>query len=161
MVTFVQVLPAHLSLQAAVQKKTVNQETMLGKGSKLYSITHLKCPRCHEGNLFENNSLLGYRKMSVMLEKCSVCQQAYEPEPGYYYGAMFISYALTAGPTLAIVGLMMLFAEELTVWMLMGALILSLLLFMPALFKLSRAIWINIFVSYDPTAAENPVARGH
>ncbi|AKQ44664.1 hypothetical protein TH63_01925 [Rufibacter radiotolerans] len=134
---------------------------MLGKGSKLYSIAKLKCPRCHEGDLFENNSLLGYSKMSKMLDHCPVCQQVYEPEPGYYYGAMFISYGLTAGPTLAIVGLMMLFSEELTLWMFMGALLLSLVLFMPAIFKLSRAIWINIFISYDPLAAQNPQARGH
>ncbi len=134
---------------------------MLGKGSKLYSIAKLKCPRCHQGNLFENNSLLGYRKMSIMLDHCPVCHQVYEPEPGYYYGAMFISYSLTSGPTLALVGIMMLFSEEITLWMFMAALLLSLLLFMPAIFKLSRAIWINIFVSYNPAAAENPIARGH
>ncbi|RNI25913.1 DUF983 domain-containing protein [Rufibacter latericius] len=134
---------------------------MLGKGSKLYSIAKLKCPRCHEGDLFENNSLMGYRKMSKMLDHCPVCNQIYEPEPGYYYGAMFVSYGLTAGPTLAIVGLMMLFSEEITLWMFMAALLLSLVLFMPALFKLSRAIWINIFISYNPEAATNPQARGH
>ncbi|MFC6998423.1 DUF983 domain-containing protein [Rufibacter roseus] len=134
---------------------------MLGKGSKLYSICKLKCPRCHEGDLFVNNSLLGYRKMSQMLDHCPVCKQIYEPEPGYYYGAMFVSYGLTTGPTLAIVWLMMLFSEEVTVLMFIGALVLSLLLFLPAIFKLSRAIWINIFVSYDPEAAKNPQARGH
>ncbi|MBC3540358.1 DUF983 domain-containing protein [Rufibacter sediminis] len=134
---------------------------MFGKGSKLYSIAKLKCPRCQEGDLFENNSLLGYRKMSKMLDHCPVCHQMYEPEPGYYYGAMFVSYALTSGPTLAIVGLMMLFSEEITLWMFMAALILSLLLFMPALFKLSRAIWINIFISYNPLAAQDPQAKGH
>jgi len=134
---------------------------MFGKGSKLYSIAKLKCPRCHEGDLFENNNLLGYRKMSKMHEQCPVCKQAYEPEPGYYYGAMFVSYGLTAGPTLALIGIMMLFSEEITLWMFMGALLLSLLLFMPTLFKLSRAIWINFFVRYDPLAAQNPHARGH
>ncbi|WP_232058365.1 DUF983 domain-containing protein [Nibribacter ruber] len=134
---------------------------MLGKGSKLYSIAKLKCPRCHEGDLFANNSLLGWRKMSEMLPQCPVCQQVYEPEPGYYYGAMFVSYALTSGPTLAVVGLMMLFSDEITLWMFIGALLLSLLLFLPAIFKLSRAIWINIFIGYDPAAASRPQARGH
>lgn len=134
---------------------------MLGKGSKLYSIAKLKCPRCHEGDLFVNNSLLSWRKMSQMQDHCPVCQQIYEPEPGYYYGAMFVSYGLTTGPTLAIVWLMMLFSEEVTVWMFVGALVLALLLFLPAIFKLSRAIWINIFIGYDPVAAKNPHARGH
>src|SRR5690606_15400685 len=129
--------------------------------SKLYSIAKLKCPRCQEGNLFENNSLLSYSKMSKMLDHCPVCHQVYEPEPGYYYGAMFVSYALTSGPTLALVGIMMLFFEEITIWMFMAALLLSLVFFMPAIFKLSRAMWINIFISYNPTAAKNPVARGH
>ncbi|GAB2530315.1 DUF983 domain-containing protein [Rufibacter soli] len=134
---------------------------MFGKGSKLYSIAKLKCPRCQEGDLFENNSLLSWSRFSQMKDHCPVCQQVYEPEPGYYYGAMFVSYALTTGPTLAIVALMMLFSDEITVWMFTGALVLALLLFLPAIFKLSRAIWINIFISYSPTAAKSPQARGH
>ncbi|WP_240337007.1 DUF983 domain-containing protein [Rufibacter psychrotolerans] len=96
-----------------------------------------------------------------MKDQCPVCQQLYEPEPGYYYGAMFVSYALTTGPTLGIVALMMLFSDEITTWMFVGALVLALVLFLPAIFKLSRSIWINIFISYDPTAAATPQARGH
>lgn len=134
---------------------------MLGKGSKLYSIAKLKCARCHEGDLFENNSLLSWNKFSQMKDHCLVCHQVYEPEPGYYYGAMFVSYGLTTGPTLAIVALMMLFSDEITVLMFVGALLLALLLFLPAIFKLSRAIWINIFISYSPTAASTPQPRGH
>ncbi|WP_066833801.1 DUF983 domain-containing protein [Rufibacter ruber] len=134
---------------------------MLGKGSKLYSIAKLKCPRCHEGDLFENNNLLSWSRFSQMKDHCSVCQQVYEPEPGYYYGAMYVSYGLTTAPTLAFVVLMMLYSGEVTLWSLMAALVLSLVLFLPAIFKLSRAIWINIFISYNPTAASSPQARGH
>ncbi|WP_207432676.1 DUF983 domain-containing protein [Sabulibacter ruber] len=111
--------------------------------------------------MFENNSLLSWRNFSQMKECCPVCKQLYEPEPGYYYGAMFVSYALTTGPTLAIVALMMIFSEEITTWMFVGALVLALVLFLPAIFKLSRAIWINIFISYDPMAAATPHVRGH
>lgn len=111
--------------------------------------------------MFENNSLMSWKKMSVMLDHCPVCHQIYEPEPGYYYGAMFVSYALTTGPTLAFVFLMMMFSDEITLGMFIGALTLSLVLFLPAIFKLSRAIWINIFISYNPQAATNPQLRGH
>ncbi|MFB9865067.1 DUF983 domain-containing protein [Rufibacter immobilis] len=134
---------------------------MLGKGSKLYSIFKLKCPRCHEGDLFENNSLLSWSRFSQMKEHCPICQQVYEPEPGYYYGAMYVSYGLTTGPTLIMVLLMLLVFNEVTMLMFVGALTLTLVLFLPAIFKLSRAIWINIFISYDPNAAARPHARGH
>ncbi|MFT7161544.1 MAG: hypothetical protein ACI9GZ_002729, partial [Bacteroidia bacterium] len=28
-------------------------------------------------------------------KKCTVCNLTFEPEPGFYYGAMFISYAIS------------------------------------------------------------------
>ncbi|MFT7032909.1 MAG: hypothetical protein ACJA2S_001410 [Cyclobacteriaceae bacterium] len=30
-----------------------------------------------------------------MYKKCTVCNLTFEPEPGFYYGAMFISYAIS------------------------------------------------------------------
>lgn len=51
-----------------------------------------KCPRCREGDLFKQPALsVGFYKMH---ERCSTCNQTFEPEPGFYFGAMFISYAM-------------------------------------------------------------------
>jgi len=64
---------------------------MFKKGSKAYSIFALKCPRCHEGEMFETGSW-SFVKSFDMLHRCPKCNLNYYPEPGYYYGAMFISY---------------------------------------------------------------------
>ena len=61
------------------------------KGSKAYSIFNLKCPKCHEEDLFEKPTF-SFQKPFDMREECTHCRQDFFPEPGFYYGAMFISY---------------------------------------------------------------------
>ena len=62
-----------------------------------------KCPRCQEGDLFikpfEISNPLN------MPDHCPVCNQKYLPEPGFYYGAMFLSYIFSAFFFLGIVGI--------------------------------------------------------
>ena len=63
------------------------------KGSVFKAIKDEKCPRCHRGDLFLTSAfnLSGFHKMH---RHCLVCEQTFEPEPGFYYGAMFISYGM-------------------------------------------------------------------
>ncbi|ASU36406.1 DUF983 domain-containing protein [Mucilaginibacter xinganensis] len=55
------------------------------------SIVHARCPRCRVGKIYENPmySLTGQK----MLKKCPHCGMIYEREPGYFYAAMYVSYA--------------------------------------------------------------------
>jgi hypothetical protein len=85
-----------------------------------------------------------------MHTNCPVCRQDFEPEPGYYYGAMFISYILT-GWLFILVGLFLIFVLG---WSL-GATILAVLaltvLIHNQIYRLSRSIWIHIFIRYNPS----------
>ena len=63
------------------------------KDSKLYSILHFKCPFCHEGDFFLSHPY-DLKHAGDLHEACPVCHRKYEKEPGFYYGAMFISYAI-------------------------------------------------------------------
>lgn len=120
---------------------------MLSKGSKLYSILNYKCPRCHQGDLFTHKGW-SYTSFAEMPEQCPCCHQSYEPEPGFYYGAMYVSYAITTAITITVlVALSVLLAEVTILWFL-GALVATLLLFYPFIFRMSRALWINFFVHY-------------
>lgn len=65
---------------------------MFGKGSKLYSIFAMKCPRCHEGDVFETRN--PYKKMTALKETCPHCGLRYEKEMGFFFGAMYVSYML-------------------------------------------------------------------
>lgn len=129
------------------------------KGTKIYSILTMTCPRCQEGKLFVNKS--AYSKgMTEMHQKCSNCGEPFQREPGFYYGAAYVSYALTIALWVAVlvalivfdaVGLISFsFMENPILFLSIGiGLLLALL---PVLYRLSRAIWINIFVKYRDDA---------
>ncbi|MCC9165610.1 DUF983 domain-containing protein [Pontibacter harenae] len=122
---------------------------MSWKDTKLYSILNTKCPRCHDGDMFPKGTYYSFKNFSDMHEKCPCCGQPFEPEPGYYYGAMFVSYAFSTAIFVAVwVALSFLF-EEVTMTMITLALIVAVLALLPVSFRLSRSIWINFFIRYE------------
>ena len=59
----------------------------------LNDILHTRCPKCRQGNMFVYKTLnLG--KMLKMHASCPKCGQGFMPEPGFYFGAMYFSYAI-------------------------------------------------------------------
>ena len=122
------------------------------KGTKLYSILHLKCPRCHEGDLFLNSNSYHLADLEKMPERCEVCGEKYWPEPGFYYGAMYVSYALTIAISVSVfVAMIVLWHWDLKWYLGINSLLIIVLL--PIVFRLSRATWFNFFVKYNPNAA--------
>lgn len=122
---------------------------LFGKGSKWYSIFNLKCPKCHEGQLFETGTW-SFQKPFDMHDRCPHCNENYMPEPGFYYGAMFLSYIFTAFFSLGFV----FFFHWVLLWS-TGAsfafLIFILAVFFVWIFRISRAVWINMIVHYHPS----------
>ncbi len=59
---------------------------------QLYAVINAKCPRCRKGDMFVN-SMYGF-KSQKMNTSCPHCNFKFEREPGYFYVAMFVSYAL-------------------------------------------------------------------
>lgn len=66
-----------------------------------------RCPNCGEGHVFS-----GFFKMR---EQCAVCGLSFYPESGYYAGAMYLDYALSAALFLAVF-VPSLFLPDLTHW---------------------------------------------
>jgi hypothetical protein len=83
-----------------------------------------------------------------MKKQCEKCGQRYEPETGFYYGAMYVSYGLgvafMVAPAMIMYGVFNLSFE----WLLTFILAMYILAF-PLFFRLSRNIWLNMFVKYD------------
>lgn len=121
----------------------------MGKGTKLYSIFFNKCPRCHAGNFFAVNNPYVLSRFDQMNEQCPCCGERFTREPGYYTGALYVSYAYYVA---LIVGCFILFEVlldlELTYFLLI--LVVLILLLTPPVFRLARLTWINFFVSFDP-----------
>jgi hypothetical protein len=69
-------------------------------------------------------------------------------EPSFFFGAMFVNYALTVaiGVATFVISKVIL---GLTVNQSFASIIAALILFTPISLKLARLIWINVFVSYD------------
>ena len=120
---------------------------MIGKGSKIYSIFAMKCPSCHEGDFFKKKGAYNLKHLFEMYERCPKCNQTYEPEPNFYYGAMYVSYAFTVAIFVAVLVICQVFLG-MTLWPTIWVLITVLVLGGPYLFRLARITWLNFFVKY-------------
>jgi hypothetical protein len=80
---------------------------------------------------------------------CPVCDLRYEREPGYFLGAMYISYGL-AVPLMVLFFLIFWRLTDWTFSALMVASLAALLPFAPGLTLLSRVLWIYLDQRIDP-----------
>ncbi len=116
--------------------------------SLLTSILGNRCPRCRKGRLFSVRNLFNIRRMHEMPAACQVCQQDFVIEPGFFFGASYVSYALNVAwlvPTFLIVRFVLGFSYSVFL-VVMGVM---LVVGIPFLFRLSRSVWIHMFVKYD------------
>ena len=118
------------------------------KGTKLYSILRNKCPQCHEGDFFESSNAYDLKRMSKMPDNCPVCDLKYMPEQGFYWGAMFVSYALGVVIFVSVWVAIMVLAPETGALGIITAMLSAILLLAPVNYRLSRRVWINLFVRY-------------
>ena len=127
----------------------------------------MKCPRCHEGELFVNK---WYRVFSgnKMVKQCSVCGQRTELEPGFYHGTGYISYMVTVALTVTSFVTWSLITgygfrdKEIFYWLPVH--IVFLIMLQPWLMRLSRVLWLTIFFHNDDkfhqgSACENASAK--
>jgi len=89
-----------------------------------------------------------FRGLPRMHANCPVCGLKYEREPGYFMGAMYISYAL-ALPTL---GMLIALFWALTTWSWKWRILAAFVLFLPfvlGLTLISRVLWIYLDRAID------------
>lgn len=126
---------------------------MLKKGSKLYSIIYGTCPKCHEESMYVNPNPYAFKDLLTMHERCSHCQTKYKIEPSFFYGSMYVSYGVGIAFAVAafVISFVFLGSSLLTAFF---AIIGTLVAFFPVIVRLSRNIWINLFMSYDKNLAK-------
>jgi len=110
-----------------------------------------KCPRCREGTIFTKP--FDIKKPLDMPKKCAHCGQVMEPEPGYYYGAMFLSYIVYSLIMLPI-ALLLVFYFKWSEAAAIGFVILISVLFFFRILRGARSLWIHMMVRYDPSAGK-------
>ncbi len=119
----------------------------MGK-SLFYSIIFMKCPRCREGNMFEK-PIFSFQKTFTMYDNCPHCGQKYSLEPGFYYGAMFISYILSAFTMFGLFAIVK-FGLGMDVVPAFISITIVMLGSLVWFFRISRVIWLHFFVTYAP-----------
>ncbi|MEY4126893.1 MAG: hypothetical protein RL737_1082 [Bacteroidota bacterium] len=124
------------------------------KGSKLYSIATMTCPQCQESHMMVANPYR-FSTMGEVKDKCEVCGLDLKPEPGFYYGAMYVSYALGVAVFVSIWASCNWFFDNVGVWTQITLVLIALIGLGPYLYALSKVIWANFFFSYKANATSS------
>ncbi len=123
---------------------------MFKKGSKIYGILSGVCPKCHEESMYTNKNPYAITQLFSMHEYCSHCHTKYKMEPSFFYGSMYVSYGV--GIAFAVAAfLISFFLFESNLITAFISIVAALIVFYPIIIRLSRNIWINLFISFDKT----------
>lgn len=124
----------------------------MSRRNGLTSILCLHCPKCRTGSLFQSGKISRPGSLFSMQPACMHCKQSFEPEPGFYFGAMFISYGINTALFIGSWVALMFIYPDYSLSMLLGILAVVVILSLPLSFRLSRSIWLALFVRFDPKA---------
>lgn len=108
----------------------------------LLHILKEKCPSCHQGQVFDERNSWSLIKMPKMNRNCLHCDHRFEKEPGFFFGAMFVSYGLCIieSALAFLLYLILPVSEEYLIYFLL----LPILLFWPFNFRKSRLVWMHL-----------------
>ena len=111
-----------------------------------------KCPRCRTGKMFVHSLLPNPFRFQKMHIHCPHCEVRLEPEPGFYQGAMYVSYGFTVGIMLVVGLLVYYLLNDPSDWTYIGIVIGVMLLLVPVNYRFSRVVYLYSFggLKYDP-----------
>jgi uncharacterized protein (DUF983 family) len=116
------------------------------------SIFFLRCPTCGKGKLFKSNPYK-LKNMLDMNHRCEYCNEDFEVEPGFYFGAMYVSYILTTALCLMLLPIYIAFNYtwekflDNAAYYIIGCAV-ALIITTPYITQLSRAIWLKVHILY-------------
>ena len=122
---------------------------MIKKGSKAYSIVNNKCPQCQEGDFYKSNPY-DLKSFGDKFEVCTGCALKYEKEPGFFYGSLYITYAIGVAVFVAWWLIKTVLFPAMTIDAMVLWMVLIQFLIAPVSLYYAKLIWLNIFVSYNP-----------
>lgn len=124
----------------------------MAKTSKFNAILTGKCPKCRRGKVF-SGTLYGL-DLQKTNETCSHCGMRFEIEPGYFYGAMYVSYVFVVGEML-IIGLLtyLITGNDKSPWLYINTVLISILLLTPINYRYSKILLLHLLtpkIKYYP-----------
>ena len=120
------------------------------KKSKFEAGLACKCPRCRQGDMFVHH-ISKPHKFMLMHEHCPNCGLRYQVEPGFFFGAMYISYAFSIAILLSTGFVLYNFFDNPSTLVYIASVVAVIFLFLPFTFRYSRVLFLYWFggVHYD------------
>ena len=123
----------------------------MGSTPQLDAIIKAYCPRCRRGEVFNGPVYgLSFQKMNDVCPKCGL---RFEVEPGYFYAAMYVSYAFNVAQIITVgVATFYLSGGSDSPWLYIGVIFAAIFLCAPFNFRYSRVIllhWLSPKVKYN------------
>ena len=110
------------------------------------SIFTYQCPRCRSSKIFKTP--FQFTSPLAMPDKCPNCELNFAQEPGFYFGALFISYGVSIVLFLGI-SLSLVFVFEWSISKSMTVVLVVAALFFFKIMRVSRSIWIHIIIKFE------------
>lgn len=109
----------------------------------LLDLLAARCPHCRNVSVFRNGKLLGL-KLADMHHHCPECGFNIQKEPGYYWGAMYVSYGLGILEMLMTYFLGCALGIPEKDYLHLASMIATVLLLSPFNFRFSRVVWLYL-----------------
>ena len=128
--------------------------------SKFEAVVKCKCPRCRQGDIFTGNMYSLSFKGQITNEYCPHCGLRFEREPGFFYVAMFISYAMNVAEMISISVAAYVLGVALTyenLWVYVAIIVVGVFLFAPINYRFSRVFllhWLTPGMKFIPELSE-------
>ncbi|WP_209330271.1 DUF983 domain-containing protein [Lunatimonas salinarum] len=100
-----------------------------------------KCPRCRRGGLFPV-PVYSFLKLTVVNKQCAVCGEEFAPEPDFFYGAMYISYALSVALFISIMVALNVLFEDPALMLYIGSVVVFNVLLLPLMLRYSKVLYL-------------------
>jgi len=121
---------------------------MFKKRSWLKSVILGYCPRCRKGKMYQNQNPYLLDNVYDMKKNCTSCSLKFKMEPSFFYGAMYVSYGMSVSLSILIFILSYILFQTTLIGSLV-AIAITLIVLAPFLMRISRNLWINMFINYN------------
>lgn len=119
----------------------INRENYMAVPSKAKSILLAKCPQCRKGEIF-GVPLYSFYKLTEVNQDCPNCGANLNPEPDFYYGAMYISYAFSVALFINVMIILNIFFDDPELWIYIVSVVSGNVLLLPFMQRYSKVLYL-------------------
>ncbi len=103
-----------------------------------------RCPNCGKGLVYDGKNLATFGSLK-MHDQCPYCHSDFRKDPGFYWGAMYVSYAMAFAEAFIVYLACRFSGKEAFDIFNLVAIVVAILICSPFNFRFSRLAWLYIF----------------